>query len=192
MKRRTVLFFLILNLLTAALPVCADEELFNPSVYSAGQMTADLPSFWIANYIELQEYLKKYPDLQCEHFSNVLDTGNFDQIICESVNNKRARDVIINFYFSGDHAGMTGLQEVVFTIGTPKAVDIQEVLEQYWLPGAIPWHESSDEFYNGMTSLMFRTSETILRFDLPDLNSEWFHYTTVDLWDRNASRMGVG
>ena len=159
---------------------------------SASRMVEDLPGFWTANYIEIQEYLKKYPDIQCEHYATELDNGNFDQLVCVSVNNKRARDVIINFYFSGDHAGMTGLQEAVFTIGTPHPADFQEIMESYWLHDAIPLHRETDWFHDTMTSLIFYTEDTVLRFDLPNFDSGGSKFTTVDFWDINGGRMGVG
>ncbi len=172
--------------------VFADETLPNPSLYSASGMVPDLPGFWWANYIEIQEYLKGYPDLQCEHYSNSADGSPFDQIVCSSVNNSRARDVIINFYFTGDHAGMTGLQEVVFTIGTPETKDFQEVLEKFWHPEAFPWHFETDEFYYKMPSILFYTGNTMIRFDIPNFNSEYDIFTTVDFWDANAGRLAVG
>ena len=60
-----------LILLTAVCLLCifsiagADATLPNPSVYSAGDIIGKLPSFWIANYIEIQELMKEYPDFQC-------------------------------------------------------------------------------------------------------------------------------
>ena len=192
MKRRLFIIVLLIILFAALIPVSADEAMPNPSFYSAGDMVCDMPSFWLANYIEIQEYLKKYPDFKCEHYSTVLDSGNFDQIVCSSVNNDRAKDVIINFYFSGDHAGMTGLQEVVFTIGTPETKDIQQVLEYFWLPDAFPWHNDTDWFHDRITSLIFHAEKTVLRFDLPVFGDDAEHFTTVDLWDSSASRMGVG
>ena len=68
MKRHLIfiLCFCILFAFTGS--VYADEELANPSFYSAGEMVMDLPGFWIANYIEIQEYLKKsgYPQLKLQ------------------------------------------------------------------------------------------------------------------------------
>ncbi|MBQ6521058.1 MAG: hypothetical protein IJI14_20310 [Anaerolineaceae bacterium] len=192
MKRISTLILLCLSFLAAVIPVSADEDMFNPSLYSAGSMVTALPSYWLANTVEIEEFLKNYPDFQCEFYDNEIEGENFNQIICTSVNNPRARDVIINFYFSGDHAGMTGLQETVFTIGTPHTEDIQEVLEQFWHPEAFPWHEGSDWFHPTMYSLLFRTQDTILRFDLPDYAFEGDKFTTVDLWDVDQSRMGVG
>ena len=193
MKRQLVFVLCFCILFAFAGPASADEELANPSFYSAGEMVMDIPGFWIANYIEIQEYMKKFPDFQCEHYSQVFDTGNFDQIVCSSVNNKWARDVIINFYFSGDHAGMTGLQEVVFTLGTPHSEDIQQVLEYFWHPEAFPWHRDTDQFFDNIMSLMFYTSDTAMRFDLPvDRGDGGDKYTTVDFWDSKESRMGVG
>ena len=133
--------------------------------------------------------MKQYADFQCEHYSGM---EQFDQIICTSVNNNLARDVIINFYFTGDHAGMTGLREAVFTIGTPEPIDSQELLEYFWLPEAFPWHRDTDWFFNDQPSLMFYTRDTAMRFDLPLFESEGDHYTTVDFWDSSETRVGVG
>ena len=42
-------------------------------------------------------------------------------------------------------------------------------------------------------SLMFYTSDTAMRFDLPvDRGDGGDKYTTVDFWDSKESRMGVG
>ncbi len=191
-KYIAVVIIVLCAVFSAAGPVLADEFLANPSLFSGGEAAVAMETYWIANYIEVMEYMKNYPDFRCEHYSNVIDGENFDQIICESVNNVRARDIIINFYFTGDLAGMTGLQEVVFNIGAPETRDIQEILEYYWLPNAFPWHFDSDYFYNGMTSLVFHTGKSVLRFDLPNYDNEGDDYVTVDMWDIKASRMGVG
>ena len=183
--------FLFLVLFIAA-PAGADETMTNPSFYNASDIMADMPKYWLANYIEIQEYMKKYPDFKCEHYANEYGGEKHDQIVCNSVNNSRTRDVIINFFFTGDHAGMTGLQETVFTIGTPLPSDFQEVIEYFWFADAFPWHSESDWFHPSFPSLMFRTSSTVLRFDLPYFDKEGDHFTTVDLWDSNTSRLGVG
>lgn len=193
MKKRLFLTIFVFCALFAAVgSVTADELLANPSMFSGGTIAVHMEEYWLANYVEILEYMKQYQDFRCEHYSNPINGEKFDQIVCESVNNPRARDVIINFYFSGDHAGATGLQEVVFNVGTPETKDIQEVLEYYWLPEAFPWHFDTDYFYKGMTSLVFHTGRSVLRFDLPDYDGEGDDYVTVDMWDISASRMGVG
>ena len=100
--------------------------------------------------------------------------------------------MIINFYFTGDHAGMTGLQEAAFTIETPEPEDFQNILETCWLPGAVPTHRDTDWFHSTMPSLVFYTDKTVLRFDMPFFESQEQHFTTVDLWDSKTSRLGVG
>lgn len=170
----------------------ADEEPMNPSLFSAGTMVKDLQTFWLANYIEIQEYMKKYPDFKCEYYSNAAGESNNDEIICISVNNPYARDVTINFYLTGDHAGMTGLQEAVFTLGVREPQDLQVILEYYWIADLFPRRAGEDRFYGTMHSLVFQNASTVMRFDLPDYNTEWDHFVTVDLWDINASRLGVG
>ena len=70
--------------------------------------------------------------------------------------------------------------------------DIQEVLEYFWHPEAFPWHRETDSFYDNVMSLMFYTSDTALRFDLPDFHKDGDKYVTVDFWDSSASRTGVG
>ena len=60
MKRQLVFVLCFCIFLAFAGSVSADEELANPSFYSAGEMVMDIPGYWIANYIEIQEYLKKY------------------------------------------------------------------------------------------------------------------------------------
>ncbi len=193
MKKYTaVIAFILCLLFSAAGMVSADDFLANPSLFSGGSIAVDMEKYWLANYLEITEYMKQYLDFRCEHYSNPINEESFDQIICESVNNPRARDVIINFFFTGDNAGMTGLQEVVFNIGAPETRDIQEVLEYYWLPNAFPWHFDSDYFYNGMTSLVFHTGTSVLRFDFPDYDGEGENYVTVDMWDITGDRMGVG
>ena len=192
MKHRIMLVVLFCLLISVFGSACADEFMPNPSVDSAGEIAFHMPDYWLANYIEIQEFMKQFPDFQCEHYSKVLPEGNYDQIICSSVNNNRARDVIINFYFTGDHAGMTGLRQAVFTIGTPEPADFQEVLEKFWNPENYPWHTDSDGFYGTLTSMVFYSRNTVERFDLPKFDSEWDKYTTVDLWDSSQSRMGVG
>ncbi len=191
MRRFAVLTAFILFILVFS-SVSADESLPNPSVYSAGELAGKMPSYWIANYIEIQELMKNYPDFSCEHYSNPINGENFDQIICSSVNNIRTRDVIINFFFTGDHGGMTGLQEAVFSIETPTPADFHEVLEYFWLPGAVPQHQDAYSFHDTMTSLVFSTDTTVLRFDLPFFETDQGHFTTVDLWDSGSSRLGVG
>lgn len=191
MKRCMILFVTFCILFAAAGTVLADEAMPNPSLYSASGMVTDLPGYWLANYIEIEEYMKGYPDFQCQHYAGS-DEAQFDQVICSSVNNSRTRDVIINFYFTGDHAGMTGLQEASFTIGTPEPKDFQEVLERFWHPEAFPWHFETDSFYSKLPSLIFYTGNTMIRFDLPNFNSEYDKYTTVDFWDSNTQRLGVG
>ncbi len=193
MKKFTAVIIVVLcALLSLVGTAAADEAMANPSFYSGGAIAVDMMSYWLANYIEITEYMKQYPDFRCEHYSNPIDGEKFDQIVCESVNNPRTRDIIINFFFKGDHAGMTGLEEVVFTISAPGSLEVQETLEYYWLPNAYPWHRETDEFYNIMTSLLFYTPTTVLRFDLPNREEAGDDYVTVDLWDINAGRMGVG
>ena len=192
MKRCLLLVALFCLFFAVIGTVSADEEPINPSLYSAAGMVKDLQTFWLANYMEIQEYMKKYPDFQCEHYSNNFDGEPFDQIICTSVNNQYARDVIINFYFTGDNAGMTGLQEAVFSLGVREPQDFQAILVYYWLPDAFPRNPGQDSFHSTLSSLIFQNTSTVLRFDLPDYNSEWDHFVTVDLWDASASRMGVG
>ncbi len=191
-KYIAVLIIILCTSILAVSSVYADEFLPNPSLFSGGSIAVQMEKYWLANYLEITEYMKQYLDFKCEHYSNPMDGEKFDQIVCESVNNPRARDVIINFFFTGDHEGMTGLQEVVFNIGTPETGDIQEVLEYYWLPEAFPWHFDTDYFYDGITSLVFHTGVSVQRFDLPDYDGEGEDYITVDMWDIAASRMGVG
>ncbi len=191
-KSAAVVIIVLCALFTLAGTAGADELMANPSFYSGGAIAVDMESYWLANYLEIMEYMKTYPDFMCEHYSNSDDGEKFDQIVCSSVNNARTKDVVINFYFTGDHAGMTGLQETVFTIGAPEPLDIQLTLEYYWLPEAFPWHWDSDSFYKGMTSLVFHTGKTVLRFDMPDYDGEGDDYVTVDLWDINGGRLGVG
>ena len=190
---RSILFLLVFFCLlcAAAVPAAADEDMKNPSLYSAAGMVYDLQTFWPANTVAIREYMKNYPDFTCELYSN---TGEemFDDLICSSVNNAYARDVIINFYFTGDHAGMTGLQEAVFTLGVKEPADLQEILEKFWYPEAFPWHTDNDQFYLTMHSLIFYTRTTVQRFDLPDFNTSGDHFVTVDFWDSSASRLAVG
>lgn len=190
-KTKTIILLVFALLFVSVLTAYADEKAFNPSFYSAAEMSLKLPSFWIANYIEVLEFLKDYPDFLCEHYSNEYQGAVHDQIVCESVNNKRTRDVIINFFFEGDHAGMTGLQEVVFTVSTPHPQDIQDVFEYFWSNEAFPQHNDDDEFYH-FPSLIFHTPDTVMRFDFPQYNIEGLDYMTVDFWDRSMSRLGVG
>ena len=192
MKRLLLLSALFCLLLCAASAVYADELMPNPSLYSAADVAFRMPDYWIANYIEVLELMKNYPDFQCTHSSNPINGENFDQIICNSVNNKQARDIIINFYFTGDHAGMTGLRQAVFSVSTPEPADFQEVLEQFWNPENYPWHTENDRFYGTMTSMVFYSMKTVQRFDLPDFKKDGDKFTTVDLWDSNQGRMAVG
>lgn len=191
MGKKILFCFLLLVLAFSASSVFADETLFNPSFYSGSDIVADLPSYWLANYVEIMEYMKKYTDFSCEHYQYEYEGKTHDQVVCESVNNNKTRDVVINFFFEGDHAGMTGLQQAVFTISTPNTKDIQDVFEYYWLNNAFPWHKSEDEFYS-FPSLIFHTYDTVIRFDFPNYAIEGLDYMTVDLWDANYSRLGVG
>ena len=185
--KRSFLIVLLSLLVVAVIPAAADESLFNPSFYSAAEIAAELPSFWIANYIEVIHLVSNYPDMTCEYYEDVL----LDQVVCVSVNNARTRDVIINFFFDGDYAGMKGLKEAVFTITTPQTSDVQEVLEYYWLPGAFPCHTKNDEFYN-FQSLVFHTSDTVMRVDFPQYDIEGLDYVIVDYWDVEKDRGPVG
>ncbi|MBQ6518679.1 MAG: hypothetical protein IJI14_08165 [Anaerolineaceae bacterium] len=189
--RKAIFLLFAAALLLFALPAFADELLLNPSFYSAADIAYDMPKYWTANYIELQEYLKSYRDFNCDHYSQEYEGTHHDQIVCVSVNNERTRDVIINLFFEGDYAGMTGLQEVVFTISTPQTKDIQDTFEHYWLNDAYPWHFNSDVFYQ-MPSLIFHTKDTVMRYDFPNYAVDGLDYMTVDMWDINYTRIGVG
>ena len=178
--------FSVLLLVISVLPAAADEPFFNPSFYSAAEIAVQLPSYWIANYIEVMDLVSRYPDMTCEYYED-----EWDQVVCESVNNKRTRDVIINFFFDGDHAGMKGLRKASFTIATPQTSDVQEVLEYYWLPDAFPCHAKNDEFYN-FQSIIFHTRDTVMRIDFPQFDIEGLDYTIVDYWDIEKDRGPVG
>ena len=182
MKQRLSVIVFLCVLFIFIGTVSADEKLFNPSLFSAGEIVPELPSFWIANYIEIQEFMKKYPDFKCEHYDNEYEGQRYDQLVCPSVNNQWSRDVTIHFFFAGDHAGMTGFQNAVFTISTPQSEDIQEVFEQLWLPDAKPAHRESDEFYSPMNSVIFYTDNTLLRFNLPVYQTQGLDYMTVEIW----------
>ena len=160
--------------------------MFNPSFYSAAEIAVELPSYWTANYLEVIELVSKYPDMTCDYYQDV-----WDQVVCVSVTNDRARDIIINFFFDGDYAGMKGLRKASFTITTPTTLDVQEVLEYYWLHDAFPWHTKNDEFYS-FQSLIFHTSNTVMQFDFPQFDIEGLDYTIIDYWDIEKDRGPVG
>ena len=187
MKIRIILFIMAIISFICVSSVSADESIWNPSVYSSGRIVKDLPSFWTANPAEIQEYLKQYPDLTCAYYSFELEAGLYDQVVCVSVNNKWSRDVIINFFFTGSHAGMTKLQSAVFTIGTPHSEDVQEVFEELWIPGSKPAHKTGDdEFYEFLPSVIFYADDTIVRYNLPSYETEGLDYMTIDIRDMNA------
>ena len=183
MKRIFFCFIMIVILFLAAGPVYADETLRNPSVFSAGEMVPDLPSLWGADNAKIKAYLNDYPDYQCDYYPYELEIGTYDQIVCKSVNNPRTRDITINFFITGDPGAAAGLQNVVFTISTPNSADIQEVFEALWLPEARPGHNSADEFYDPMASIIYYTENTMIRYNLPVYQTRGLDYMTVEIWD---------
>lgn len=177
----SMIVFCFIFILTGT--VRADEELLNPSVYSAGEMVQDLPKFWGKSSTEVQDYLKKYPDHQCEYYPMKIETGIYDQIVCKSVNNPRSSDITINFFIAGDFGTIAGLQTVVYTIGTPQTQDVQTVFENLWLPDARPAHTEKDEFYDLLTSIIYYTDNTLIRYNLPDFQTMGLDYMTVEIWE---------
>lgn len=181
MKKKCILAVLFIFLLsfTAAR---ADWGLFNPSMFSAIEIVQELPGYWMANPYEIQEFMSNYPDISCSPYTKGID--EFDHMICSSVNNRNTFDIIINFWFWGDNAGMAGLEEASFAIGVNDTECVQSVMESLWLSGSFPYRiDGKDEVYPNFQSLIFLANNTVVRYELPDFSHESPYSMTIEFRD---------
>lgn len=176
-----VIFIIVLCclLICSSIVFAADEKPVNPSFFGCAELVDQIPPLWGADIDTVAAHMEKYEDMHCTTYP---DTGeDTSQIVCESLNNRRTEQVVINFWFWGDFGGRNGLQTAVFTLGTSTSARVQDVLEWYRLSRSYPDHRDEDVFYDPMISLFFRDETTFIRYDLPQYSIEGLDYTIVDM-----------
>ena len=84
MKKTAFLLSLLFAFLMISGSALADEALFNPSFYSAGEIAYEIRNYWQANPHEIQELMNSRSDFRCVSHESQPEDVPFDQIICPS------------------------------------------------------------------------------------------------------------
>ena len=70
MKKVTLMVLILCIVMFIFLPVEADEQRENPSLYSFAEIVQKLPKMWMANPLEVMEMMKQYPDFKLPNDQN--------------------------------------------------------------------------------------------------------------------------
>ena len=159
-------------ILTAVMPVSAEDLRKNPSMYSFAEIVQKLPVMWTEKPDAVTEMMEKYPDFECWRSHEIMG--------CSSVNNKYSADVNVNFQFSSEE-DEAELVRAVYSMEIDKAEDIQELLENFWLPGMAAANISGSRYPEGQIRLYFSSENTLMLFQTPVSEPGKYWYITVDM-----------